>query len=372
MTYHEPLIDMVFAGDLVLDEPDPDHWLSGIADALRDSSIAIGHLEVPHSKRGVELKGDVPAPGADPAHLAALPRAGFTAVSLAGNHISDLGGIGIADTRDELQRLGLQFTGAGGNLAEASAPAYLEVHSRRIALLSFNCVGPENSWAGADRPGCAYVRVETADGAPIAPSARLEHPNPASVAAMQAAITNARSHAEFVIVALHKGIVHTPVKLAPYERPLAHAAIDAGCDIVLGHHAHIVRGIEIYRDKPIFHGLGNGCVVTRALSPSQSHPERAAWARKRRELFGFEPDPAYPLAPFHPEAVNAMLGRARWHADGRVEIGFTPVYVEPPGRPTLARGAVADRVVGYIEKITRDAELAPLTVIRRGDDAWLS
>jgi poly-gamma-glutamate capsule biosynthesis protein CapA/YwtB (metallophosphatase superfamily) len=365
-------IDLVFTGDLVLDEPNPDHWLSGIADAIHTAAIAIGHLEVPHSKRGIELKGDVPAPGAEPAHLAALQRAGFTAVTLAGNHITDLGGVGIADTREELQRLGIRFTGAGANLAEAEAPVYLDASGRSIALLSFNCVGPENSWATEDQPGCAYVRIETADGAPISPAAKLAHLNPTSVEHMRAAIAAARSQADLVIVALHKGIVHTPAQLAPYERPLAYAAIDAGCDIVLAHHAHIVRGIEVFRGKPIFHGLGNGCVVTRALSPSQSHPERAAWARKRRELFGFEPDPAYELAPFHPEAVNAMLGRARWHDDGRVEFGFTPAYVEPPGRPTLAHGEIADRVIAYIEKITADAGLPTLNIRRDGDTAWLN
>jgi len=372
MTASDVPIDFVFTGDLVLDEPDPDHWLSGIACALRAAHVAVGHLEVPHSRRGVELKGDVPAPGADPAHLAALKRAGFTAVTLAGNHISDLGGAGIADTRAELERLGIRFTGAGANLPEAAAPAVIEAAGRSIALLSFNCVGPEAAWATADRAGCAYVRIETADGSPIAPSAPLERVNADSLADMQRAIVAARAHNDVVIVALHKGIVHTPARLAPYERPLAHAAIDAGADIVLGHHAHIVRGIERYRGKPIFHGLGNGCVVTRALSPNQSHPERAAWARRRRELFGFEPDPAYELAPFHLEAVNAMLGRVRLHADGTLQSGFTPVFVEAPGRPTLAHGPLADRVVAYVERITRDAGMPALNANRSGDDAWLT
>ena len=365
-------IELVFAGDLVLDEPDPDHWLSGIAGVVRAAHISIGHLEVPHSRRGSELQGDVPAPGADPAHLAALKRAGFSAVTLGGNHIADLGAVGIADTRDELQRLGLRFTGAGANLVEARAPALLEVADRRVALLSFNCVGPEAAWATAERAGCAYVRIETADGSAIAPSAPLERINAESLDEMRQAIADARSHADVVIVALHKGIVHTPIRLSPYERALSHAAIDAGGDVVLGHHAHIVRGIELYRGKPIFHGLGNGCVVTRALSPNQSHAARAAWARKRREMFGFEPDPAYELAPFHPEAVNAMLGRIRIDRTGAVHSGFTPVFVEPPGRPTLAHGALADRVIDYIDRITRDAGMPALTFTRTGDDVWLS
>jgi poly-gamma-glutamate capsule biosynthesis protein CapA/YwtB (metallophosphatase superfamily) len=364
--------DLVFAGDLVLDEPAPDHWLSGIAPALHAADLAVGHLEVPHSHRGTELRGDVPAPGADPAAIAALARAGFDAVSLAGNHIADLGAVGIADTRAYLTDAGIAFTGAGATLHEASLPARLRTAHHRIALLSFNCVGPEASWAAEDRAGCAYVRIETSDGAPIAPSARLERINPASLEQMQAAIRAARVDADLIIVALHKGIVHTPARLAPYERPLAQAAIDAGCDIVIGHHAHIVRGIEMYRGKPIFHGLGNGCVVTRALSPQQSHPERAAWAHKRRELFGFEPDPAYELAPFHPEAINAMLGRVRIGADGRFDVGFTPVHIEPPGRPTLADSRSADRIVAYLEQITIAAGLPPLTFRREGLDAWLT
>lgn len=154
-------IDLVFTGDLVLDEPNPDHWLSGITPALHRADAVIGHLEVPHSARGTELAGDVPAPGADPAHLAAIQRAGFDALSLAGNHIADLGADGINDTCEGLRRLGLQFTGAGANLDAASAPAFLDVGGRRLVLLSFNCVGPEGAWATPERAGCAYVRVET-------------------------------------------------------------------------------------------------------------------------------------------------------------------------------------------------------------------
>jgi poly-gamma-glutamate capsule biosynthesis protein CapA/YwtB (metallophosphatase superfamily) len=368
MTY----LDLLFTGDLVLDEPNPDHWLSGIAPAIRNADLVIGHLEVPHSHRGTELQGDVPAPGADPEHLSALQRAGFDAVSLAGNHIADLGAAGIIDTRERLDQLGIRHTGAGSTLEQANTPAFLAVGSRRAALLSYNCVGPEASWATAQRAGCAYVRIETANGAPIAPSAPLEHINSTSLSEMQIAIASARRDADLVIVALHKGIVHTPARLAPYERALSHAAIEAGCDIVLGHHAHIVRGIEFHQGKPIFHGLGNGCVVTQALSPQQSHPARAEWAKRRRELFGFEPDPAYTLAPFHPEAVNAMLGLVRLHEDGRIQTGFLPVHVEAPGRPVLAHGEQADRIIAYLERITRDAGLAPLSVTRGGDVAWLT
>ena len=71
------LLTIVLAGDLVLDEPDPGHWLSGIAPALCRADLAIGHLEVPHTDCADEVGGDVPSPGAPPENLAALVEAGF-------------------------------------------------------------------------------------------------------------------------------------------------------------------------------------------------------------------------------------------------------------------------------------------------------
>ncbi len=359
-------LDLLFTGDLVLDAPDPDHWLSGLAPLTRAAGCSIGHLEVPHTRRGVELGADVPAPAADPAHLAALARSGFAAVTLAGNHIADCGAEGIIDTRAQLERLGLHCCGAGTDLAQARAPALLRAGGRRVALLSYNCVGPEQGWAGTRRAGCAYVRIETADGGPIAPAAALSQADPASIAELARDVRDAAQAADVVVVALHKGIVHTPALLAPYERPVAHAAIDAGADIVVSHHAHIIRGIEFYRGRPIYHGLGNGCVVTRALSPDQSHPARAEWARRREQLFGFKPDPAYTLAPFHPEAVNGLLARIQQGDDGRWQCGFVPVFVEPPGRPVIADAQQSEHIIDYVATITARAGLPALRFERTG------
>lgn len=364
-------MQLTFAGDLVLDEPEPDYWLSGIAPALHQADLAIGHLEVPHTTSTEELAGDVPAPAAPPEYLDALPRAGFDAVSLAGNHIADRGAQGIRDTIATLDTLGIAHAGAGTSLSRARRPALLRTASRTVALLSYNCVGPSAGWATPVGAGCSYICIWPADRGAITPSAALEIPDPESVAQMVDDIRQARALADLVIVAFHKGIVHTRARLAPYERAVCHAAIDAGCDIVLGHHAHIIRGIEVYRDRPIFHGLGNGCVVTQALKPDQSHPARAAWARRRRELFGFEPDPAYPLAPFHPEAVNSFLGLAEVDNDGRIRAGFRPVFVEPPGRPVLARADTFDRICRYVQQITEEAGLPPLRLDVHQDAVWL-
>jgi len=175
-------LDILFLGDIILDVPEPDHWLSGIAPITRAADLVIGHLEVPHTRRGTEVAGDVPAPGADPDHLAALARAGIGAVSLAGNHMADCGEEGIVDTIAELDRLGILHAGAGVDLAAARKPALIERGGLTIALLSYNCVGPQLSWAAPDRAGCAYVRVDTADGSPTRPQADLVAADPASVA----------------------------------------------------------------------------------------------------------------------------------------------------------------------------------------------
>jgi poly-gamma-glutamate capsule biosynthesis protein CapA/YwtB (metallophosphatase superfamily) len=292
-----------------------------------------------------------------------LKRAGFAALTLAGNHIADQGAVGIEDTLAELDRLGILHGGAGADLASARRPVVIDSPLGQFAVLSYNCVGPEFSWAGTHSAGCAYIRVESSDGGPITPAAPLQKIDPDSLAELRRDLAQTKANGARVVVALHKGVVHTPAALAPYERPLAHAAVEAGADAVVSHHAHILRGIEIHRGKPIFHGLGNGCVVTRALSPSQSNAARAAWAQQRKKQFGFEPDPAYTLAPFHPEAVNAMLARLRISPGGQVQAGFIPVHVQAPGQPVLADAAQAARIARYVAKITTDAGLPALRLI---------
>lgn len=362
---------ILLAGDLVLDAEEPDHWLSGIAPAVQTADLAIGHLEVPHTRRGTEQAGDIPAAPAPPEHLDALARAGFAGLSLAGNHIADWGQEGIDDTNERLDRLGIAHTGAARTLAEARKPARLERSGRQIALLSYNCVGPETAWAATDRGGCNYLKIATTDGEAVTPVAELTEATAEARQQLTDDVADARGSADLVIVALHKGIVHTPAVLAPYERPLALAALAAGADIVVGHHAHLLRGVEISDGRPVFHGLGNACVVTQALASDQTHPVRAAWVRRRRELFGFEPDPRYTLSPFHPEAVHGILGIVIQRESGSLSTGAVPVYVEPPGRPVCVTDERADAVIAYLERIAAAAGLPARQWRRRSPFLWM-
>lgn len=355
-------LSIVATGDLILDVPDADHWLGAIAPVLRSADLAIGHLEVPHGTSTTEMAGDVPAPAAPPENVAAIARAGFGAVTLAGNHIADCGAEGIAETRALLDAAGIGHCGAGRDAAEAFAPLLREIGGKRIGLLSYNCVGPEAAWALPGQAGCAWLRIAASDGSAIAPTAPLAIVTEEALARLARDIAALRQDADLVLVSLHKGLVHTPARLAPYERQIAHAAVRSGADAVFSHHAHIVRGIELVDGRPVFHGLGNGCVVTHALAPAQDHPVRAAWAERRKTLFGFEPDPAYHLAPFHPEAVNGFMGRLVIAADGAIETRIEPVDVVAPGRPQPATGDRAAAIRRYVEDITAKAGLPPIRI----------
>ncbi|GAB3444791.1 CapA family protein [Actinophytocola sediminis] len=349
-------VTMLAVGDLVLDEPDPASFLAPARPALACGDVVLGHVEVPHSTADIQISTDIPAPPADPAALHALAQAGFHAVTLAGNHVYDVGEVGVADTIAHARAAGLVTAGAGQNLDAAREPAVLERAGLRIGVLSYNCVGPRESWATSRKAGCAYVRVlthyELDHATPGGPPSVYTFADPASLSAMAEDIAALAERVDIVAVSMHKGVGHTPAVLAMYERPVAHAAVDAGAHVVFGHHAHIMRGVEVYRGRPIFHGLGNFVTVTHALTPTgNDSAERAAWARKRVELYGFAPDPAMPYYPFHPESRNTVIAVCRFGANGIVSAGFVPCWIDDAGRPTPLSRVDGEAVADYVARI---------------------
>jgi poly-gamma-glutamate synthesis protein (capsule biosynthesis protein) len=142
----------------------------------------------------------------------------------------------------------------------------------------------------------------------------------------------------------------------PYEKQVARAAVDAGADLVIGHHAHILRGVEIYRGKPIYHGLGNFVTVTHALSPQGATDDD--WPLRRVKLFGFAPDPETPEYPFHPESRNTLLAKCVVSATGEVEARLLPVHINRKSQPkVLGNDARGQAVLAYVERISQAAGL---------------
>jgi poly-gamma-glutamate synthesis protein (capsule biosynthesis protein) len=353
-----PGLTLLATGDLIIDEPEPDRYFDLARPVLRAADVVVGHVEVPFTLRR-EPTPQVPLEARDPAKLSALANAGIGLASLAANHLCDEGAVGVQDTLDGLRRCEITPFGAGATLAEARTPACLEREGVRMAFLSYNCVGPKDSWAGPAKAGGAYVHVlthyELDHATPGGPPTIYTGAEAESLEAMQSDIIRARAACDFVSVSLHKGTVHTPGLVMAYEKQIAHAAVDAGADLVVGHHAHILRGVEVYKDRPIFHGLGNFVTVTRALAPSAA-THTSDWALRRLKLFGFVPDPDTPEYPFHPESRNTLLAKCVIADSGRVQAGFVPAYINRRSQPELlGNDARGQSVLDYVQSITLQA-----------------
>ncbi|MCK6066065.1 MULTISPECIES: CapA family protein [Microbacterium] len=348
-------------GDLVLETPDATALLAAAVPVLAGGDVVIGHLEVPHVHSARVLTTDVPALPAPPSALDAVAAAGFDVLTLAGNHVFDFGPEGIAETRRHCADRGMLTAGAGDDFAEALAPAIVADGERRVAVLSVNCVGPRETWATSLKPGAAYIEVithyETRGANPGGPPRIHTFADQRSLQRVADAVRETAATGAVVVVALHKGLVHVPAEIADYEREISHAMVDAGAHVVLGHHAHIFKGVEIYRDRPIFHGLGNFATVTQALTAKPGDAaERAAWARQRVRLFGFVPDPAMPDYPFHPESRNTAIARADVSADGTVSASLVPCWIDDDARPVPTGASGRGESVGeYIRAITAEA-----------------
>jgi poly-gamma-glutamate synthesis protein (capsule biosynthesis protein) len=353
-------VTLLATGDLILDEPDPDAFFEPSRELLCAADLVVGHVEVPFTTR-VRHAPLVPPEARDPAKLAALKRANVAAASLAANHVYDAGSGGIQDTLDGLRAQGIEAFGAGMNLEEARQPAIVTRGGVRFGLLSYNCVGPKESWAGPSKAGGAYVHILT--------HYELEHAEPGgrpatytgadadSLLAMVDDIARLRSRCDVLSVSFHKGTVHTPVKVMAYEKQVARAAVDAGADLIVSHHAHILRGIEVYKGKPIYHGLGNFVTVTQALS-TRGVTDPTAWALRRKQLFGFEPDPNTPEYPFHPESRLTMLATLTIDDQGQATAGFVPCVINQRSQPEpVGREGRGAEVLAYVERITREAGL---------------
>lgn len=202
---------------------------------LKQSHIVFGNLEGPltHADHAPVAKKYLYR--SPPEKVApALLNAGFNVVSLANNHTMDQGVEGLKHTLDALDLVGIKHTGAGMNLAEARKPAILESKGTRVAFLAYTLTFPEEFWATPDRPGSPFGHE----------------------AHVRADIAAAKSQADIVLVSFHWG-QEGKTELRDYQKSLGRAAIDAGAAAVIGHHPHVLQGVERYKNGVILYSLGN-------------------------------------------------------------------------------------------------------------------
>ncbi len=237
-----PLVSVVLVGDIMLTRnlaaPIRDNGpLYPFQQALTltlEADIACGNLETPVTARPGAATGGGYGFKADPAVVKGLADAGFDVVTLANNHTTDMGSGGLLDTMNYLKDAGVGWVGAGRNRAEAHAPWVKEVRGVRVAVLGYNGVGARGNAAGPDYPGVAWLDAE----------------------AMAADVRAARQQADVVIVNCHWGEEYT-YRIDPARRAIVDALVQAGADVVVGHHPHNVQNVAYFERTFVAYSLGN-------------------------------------------------------------------------------------------------------------------
>lgn len=205
-------------------------------DILAEADITIGNLESPFTAGAPDISAGSMTFGAKIEAVKALQGAGFDAMNLANNHFSNQGKVGMLLTFDTLSSNNIGYFGAGRNFSEAHEPYIKKINDFRIAFLGYSDsdVLPANSIATETNPGLAVMDIEQ----------------------LKIDVLNTKKQADLTLVSMHSGTEYTPYP-NNRQKEFARAAIDAGADMVFGHHPHVVQGTEIYKDKTIIYSLGN-------------------------------------------------------------------------------------------------------------------
>lgn len=200
---------------------------------LPRSDVFMANLENPVTYRTQKVKKEFNFK-MNPRYLSVLQSAGINVVTLANNHTLDYGPEGLLDSIHYLDSVGIKHVGAGRNLAEARKPVVLEVKGLRIGFLGY--FGGGTFAAGVSRPGVA----------------------PRFEATLRNDIQRLRQNDKvgYVVVNIHWG-KEKALYPQQWQISLAHLAADAGADLVVGHHPHVLQGIEKYKNAVIAYSLGN-------------------------------------------------------------------------------------------------------------------
>ncbi len=178
---------------------------------------------------------------ADPRLAARVLAAGRINIAvLANNHSYDYARSGLTETLAHLQQDGITALGAGRNRAAAIAPRIVECNGLKLAFVAYTQWTPIGYLPSDEGTALAILDEKT----------------------LAAELRAAKKGADFLILSLHWGQEYSPTASADQQR-LAHLAIDAGADLVLGHHPHVAQQVEIYHHHPIFYSLGN-CIFDRS------------------------------------------------------------------------------------------------------------
>ncbi len=236
---------LAFAGDVLFSDIYLDTYdssgIAAIADTemlshMQNADLFLLNEEFPFSLRGEAKEGKQYTFRTDPKYVSILQDLGADIVTLANNHALDYGQDAFCDTLNTLNQAGIAYIGGGYNLTEASAPAVCTVNGQSFAIFGATRVSPSYDWyATSSQPGLFQTYDATR---------------------LNVAIAEADAEYDYVIVFVHWGVERSETP-EDYQRTLAQGYIDAGADLIVGCHPHVLQGFEYYSGVPIVYSLGN-------------------------------------------------------------------------------------------------------------------
>lgn len=264
---------------------------------IKKADIAIANLEAPFAEKGRPFNKTftfkVPFD-----FLQGPLAAGFDIFTLANNHILDYGNQGLFTTLHALDSVGIKHCGAGKDLADAEKPCIINYGKWRIGFLAFSLTYPAEFWAYKNKPGTAYPNIQR----------------------IKKILNNLKENTNLIVVSFHWGgeLKKFP---KPYQILYAHQVIDYGADIVLGHHPHILQGLEFYKGKLIAYSLGN-----------------------------------YVFGSYSRNVKYSMILKLRYDCKGFLLAEVIPIYVYNPEvnfQPVILRGEDKMKVIKELNRISR-------------------
>ncbi len=236
-----PVISFAAVGDLmmggrllpIISSRGSDYPFDSTRSVLQSVDFAFANLEAPFTRTG-EIFDKAYTFHVPPEYADGILSAGFDVLALANNHILDYGPEGLFSTISILDSLNIAYCGADSNLEKAESGVILDRGGWRIGFLAYSMIFPTEFWATSEQCGTAYPYSD-----------RLKQ-----------TIQTMKNQTDLVVVSFHwGGELRTEPK--SYQCSHAHQAIDYGADLVIGHHPHVLEGLELYKGRLIAYSLGN-------------------------------------------------------------------------------------------------------------------
>jgi poly-gamma-glutamate capsule biosynthesis protein CapA/YwtB (metallophosphatase superfamily) len=352
MHYHS--VSMIAVGDLAPSRPitatNPE--VDKVWQMFREANLVMANLELPLTRsearadKAITLK-------CDPSVTNSISECGVDVVTVANNHALDFGREGLFDTIEALAEHGIKAVGGGDSVQSAMRPVICNVDGVRVAIMGMASTLPTSYAAGEKRAGIAPIRVRTRfyidsitlDEQPgISPWIETTVDAGDQLRACRE-IEAAKKNADVLVIQLHWGVPNGwcaafQGPLAEYQRPLGHALIDAGADLIVGSHPHIVHGVERYKDGAILYSAGNFLFHSMATHSDMKLQE---------------PYPPYKLESLEQgDARDGLIVRINISESKIQQLEFYPIRMNLEGDPQLLLDLEASNVLRRMQKLSSE------------------